>query len=697
MKAWQMRTSRLALLGGALLFTGVLVRTARSDVDPTTPPTYSVEHPECTFFGPKHDSFVNSGLTGQNDSVALGRMTDMVVSRLGYYPGGDALEGIPGGSRTNTSQHSSARGTIDRYIFQAIQDAGVTPAPRTTDWEFIRRVTLDLTGRIPAPDRVLSFVNDPAADKRAKLVDELLAKPEWVDKWAMYFGDLYNNTTTNTTTGVQRYADGRNAFYTWLKGSLTANKPYDKLAYELISSTGTNSYDPAQGHMNWIVNGLVTNGPSQDAYDQEAANTAETFLGMSHMNCTLCHNGRGHLDALSLWGKQELRTTSWGLAAYFAKTRMSRTPVDGAVNGQPYYWTVTDNTGVDYTLGTLTGNRPARCLNNLPPSTVNGVLACGCADGSTPTIRNGQAVCAKGFGNITPVYPFNGHSPNPGENYRAAAAREITNDFQFARAAVNYMWKEFFGLGIVDPPNQFDPARLDPDNPPPDPWTLQPSNPRLLNALAQDFINSGYDLKALMKQICNSDAYQLSSRYSGATLPPDNLFARKLVRRLWAEEIHDAVVQASNILPSYTVNGNTDKFLSTSWAMQLPDTNRLPGGSVANFLDAFLRGNRDDEQRRPDGSLSQALDLMNDPFVMTRIRAMGAGANASLLAKSLTMADEQLVNNLWLNVLSRYPTDAEKQAALTALSSAQNTSIRQQKAENLLWSLYNKVDFIFNY
>src|ERR1700694_5155608 len=120
--------------------------------------------------------------------------------------------------------------------------------------------------------------------------------------------------------------------------------------------------------------------------------------------------------------------------------------------------------------------------------------------------------------------------------------------------------------------------------------------------------------------------------------------------------------------------------------MQLPEPRGLPGGSVTAFMDAFLRGNRDDEDRRPDGSLSQALNLMNDSFVMTRIRATGTGANASLLARSLPMSDEQLVNNLWLNVLSRYPTDAEKQSALAQLASAQNASIRQQKAENLLWS-----------
>ncbi len=74
--------------------------------------------------------------------------------------------------------------------------------------------------------------------------------------------------------------------------------------------------------------------------------------------------------------------------------------------------------------------------------------------------------------------------PSPDENYRAALARDVTGDFQFARAAVNYLWAHFFGMGMVDPPDTFDPARLDPNNPPPAPWTLQPTNAALLNALA---------------------------------------------------------------------------------------------------------------------------------------------------------------------------------------------------------------------
>ena len=233
----------------------------------------------------------------------------------------------------------------------------------------------------------------------------------------------------------------------------SANRPYNDIATDLIAAQGTNSYDSAQGHLNWIVNGLVTNGPAQDAYDQEAANTAETFLGVTHLNCTLCHNGRGHLDSLSLWGKSEARTTSWGLAALFCEDQHYAHAGKCGGKQSAVLLACRGYGRSDYQYGTLTGNRPARCVNNPPPMTVNNLLTCDCVDGSTPAVTNGRATCRAGFGTAAPVYPFNGHTPKSGENYRVALAREVTGDFQFARASVNYIWKEFFrAAGLSIPP-----------------------------------------------------------------------------------------------------------------------------------------------------------------------------------------------------------------------------------------------------
>src|SRR5262249_55622600 len=155
----------------------------------------------------------------------------------------------------------------------------------------------------------------------------------------MFFGDLYQNNSVNAQ--IRRYPDGVKAFNDWIKASLRANTPYDQMARELISTTGANSY--TDGRLNFVVGGVVTGGPIQDIFDQQTANVAETFLGIAHVNCILCHNGRGHLDSLSLWGKNATRAQAWGLSSFLSHTYTNRTPVDGAQGGNPYYWSLTDN------------------------------------------------------------------------------------------------------------------------------------------------------------------------------------------------------------------------------------------------------------------------------------------------------------------------------------------------------------------
>lgn len=625
---------------------------------------YLVEHAECSLFGPQRESF----LAAQKENYRLSALTARVANLLPAPPFGRHPMPASGAQPDPSAGESS--NLIDRYLFQAMQDAGVVPADPINDFEFIRRVTLDLTGRIPTAEAVMRFVADVSPNKRSSLIDNLLKQPEWTDKWTMYYGDLLKNTANKQSMGTVLNPEGRNAFYKWIKDSLSNNKPYNQMAQEIISARGTNTWNPEQGAANWIVLGRVTGGPVQDTQDQLTANVAETFLGLANLNCLLCHNGRGHLDTLNLWGAQTSRYQAWQMAAFLAHTPVPTIVRPDSTKPNSYYWTVADTMRGDYQLGSTSGNRPAR----------------------TP-VGTQRAV--------GPSYIFTGDAPGNGENYRDALARFVTSDFQFARASVNYIWQQFFGRGIVEPANQFDLARLDPANPPPDPWTLQPSNPALLNALAQYFIDSGYDVKSLMRLITNSQAYQLSSRYKGDWSPQNEpLFARKLVRRLWAEEIHDSIAQSSGVPATYRLYLGQDPndvpggTVALNWAMQLPETNsRFLAGVGSNaFLDAFLRGNRDDTSRRGEGSLSQALNLMNDTFVMSRIRTANAGPNG-LINRSLALTNEQLVSTLYINVLSRYPTDAEKSAAYQALQSGD----RRQKAEDLLWSLYNKVDFIFNY
>ncbi|HXS93728.1 MAG TPA: DUF1549 domain-containing protein [Candidatus Limnocylindrales bacterium] len=662
--------SRWILLGGitVLVSSGVLISRAQ---ERGLSSQLSVQHANCTYFGPERQKYIDAALQANGRSTgrhALSEATERVTAALGY---------VPPGSPTYTFTQSQDTGTIDSYIFADLQGHGIAPAPDTTDWEFVRRIYLDLTGRIPTTQQVLGFVSDSDPQKRAKLVDTLLNSSQWLDKWTKYYGDLLKNTVTYPSTGLNRFAQGRNAFYSYIHDSLDNGKPYNTMVTEMLTATAPNSY--VTGQLNWLVGGWIANGPTQDTFDQETSNVADTFLGMEHVNCLLCHNGRGHLDSISLWGANTTRYQAWQLASYVSHTQIGRTVVDPS-NNNVYYWYLADNAKGytnDYTLNTTTGNRPAR-----QPAT-------GCKSGQPCSF-------------VQPQYIFNGDSPKPGENYRAALAREVTGDFQFARAAVNYLWAYFFGQGIVDPPDSFDPARLDPNNPPPAPWTLQPSNARLLNALASHFIQNGYNVKATMREIVNSRAYQLSARYNG-TWSPDyqNYFARKYVRRLWSEEVHDAIVLSSGTYPAYKLTGFTDQGApypaTISFAMQHPDvvggfSTDPQAGNANNLLDAFLRGNRDDQPRKQDGSILQALNMMNG-FVESRLATTGSQPS-QLILSVVNFSNTDAVNTLYLSILSRYPSADELSKATAYLTGG---GTHTQNLQDLAWSLYNKVDFLFNY
>ncbi len=403
--------------------------------------------------------------------------------------------------------------------------------------------------------------------------------------------------------------------------------------------------------MNYLPASRQVMGPAQDIYDLMYVNVATQFLGMQLYDCLACHDGRGHLDQLSLAGSRGTRMETWKLAAFFSRVNLRQ-----AAGAQPQPWLMDERTAGAYNLNTTTGNRTAR-------QPVNGANS------------------------VMPEYVFSGQRST--NNFREGFSEYLTSDPQFARAAVNYIWAELMGLGIVDPPDSFDLARLDPRNPPPAPWGIQPSHPELLEALAQEFINSGFDLRHIVRLIAQSSTYQLSSRYDGEwkdTYVP--YFARKLVRRLDAEEMHDAIMLATGVGASYAVQGLTEP---VRWAMQLPDTT---GGAA--FLNAFGRGNRDNIKRSSEGSILQGLALMNDTFVITRVRTSAANSATPNIARRMLASgldNRGIVHEMYLSVLGRYPTASEETGALRHFDGRDRT----QAVENVLWALLNKVDFIFNY
>ena len=526
---------------------------------------------------------------------------------------------------------------IDGEIFGKMQKDGIAPAPLSSDEEFLRRASLDLTGQIPTAAAVKAFLADTAADKRTKMIDTMLASDGYVDRWTMWFGDLVQNVRVSTNS--RENPPGRNAYHNFIRTSIKDNKPYDQLVRDIISSSG-DSYADATGGTNYWVRQVQPNGPPQDTYDNLASHSGEKFLGMPTL-CLSCHNGLAHLESVNTYLKSKSRYDFWGSAAFFTRVRLIAGPTNGSLM-------LTPSPNSNYVLNTVSGNKSAR----------------------TPV--NGQNT-------VPPVFFLTGEAPRAGEEWRAAYARMLTAHPQFARAAVNYIWKEMFGLGIIEPANNIDLNKLD----------TQATHPVLLEQLTAQFIANKFDLKWLIRTMATSNAYQLSTKYTASEWNEawTPYFARHLPHRLMAEQLLDAVATATNIPVTYQVQGTTPVTL----AMKLPDT--LEGGGVAGrFLDSFGRGNRDDEPRDGDPSIVQALGMMNDnTIILPRIRRT---TNGSTLQQALAASSDPaaIADTLYLATLSRYPTESEKTQAMTYLKSG----TLAQKTEDLQWALLNTLEFLFD-
>jgi hypothetical protein len=583
---------------------------------------------------------------------------------------------------------------IDNYIFDAMERATppVPHAPLSSDAEFLRRVYLDLTGRPPSVQKARAFLASTDPRKRDALIEDIIFGEQWeqfVEKMTLFFGDLLRNRQNIN-------GENRNAYYWYIRGFLEEGRPYDQVARELIASNGDfNSL--SKGYLNFLMRGRETGtNVLVDHLDSLAIQTSRVFLGVS-AECISCHNGARHLEEINLWLKDKTRRELWGMSAFFSGLggRNFQIPTGTA----PAYL---EDCGPN-----APGGLAPICENMVTPG--YDTQSPGQQNGVRPPRTNPDRY-------LQPAYLLTGEAPQDGGLYREELVRIITSDRQFAKALVNYLWKEFMGVGIVDPPYAFDLARQDPKNPPAEPWTIQPSNPELLDALAQAFINANYDLREIVEMIVKSSAYQLSAYFNGTWDERyASYFARHFVRRLSAEQLHDSVVKATGVPGNYKVNllGAGFDPITVNYAVQLPDPSepntgvqqdRNMAAAAVNFLNVFERGDRF-QNTRPDparGSMFQVVQLVNgivppvsgqpfNPaanFLAPRLRATSGGTVQRVLETS-GLTNEQIVDELFLSALSRYPTAAEKSRSMQAMGAD-----RVRGAEDLMWALVNKLDFI---
>jgi len=495
-----------------------------------------------------------------------------------------------------------AANVIDVAALKQWKALGIVPSTLCSDAEFIRRTALDINGSLPTPSDVKAFVANSAPDKRAKLVDRLLSRPEYASFFAIKWADILRNKREGR-------ADIQHAtfnFSDWIRENLASNLPYDQFVRGILAASGNPETSPP---VQWYRKLRETGAFVDD--------TAQVFLGM-RLQCAKCHH-----HPFEKWSQNDY----YSFAAFFA--RVGRKPDTQAQRA----------------------GRDGEVIFTLRAGTVNHP-------------KTGEAMTPRGLGG-TPILVAAGEDPR---QKLVDWMTEPNNPF-LAKALVNRYWAHFFGRGIVEP---LDDIRT----------TNPPSNPALLDGLSESFVKSGYDLKALIRTICNSRVYGLSSAPNESNANDRQSFARHYPRRMSAEVLLDAIADVSGVPTAF------DGLPAGTRAIELPDE------SVAStFLDAFGRPKRDTScecERASDATLSQSLMLLNSSEVQSKLSTNGS--RAEQLAKD-QRPDAQKIDELFWIAYGRAASERETASASAHL--AKHAANKRSAFEDIIWALVNAKEFQF--
>ena len=493
---------------------------------------------------------------------------------------------------------------IDRFIRGQWRRLGIVPSQPADDAAWLRRVTLDICGSLPTENEVAGFLADASEDRRERLVNRLLERPEYASYFALKWADILQNRGAGYSTSKQRA--GTTLFAGWIRDSIAANKPYDQFVAEIITASGSQAENPPT-----VWYRTVRKVP------EYVESVSQAFLGV-RVQCAQCHH-----HPTERWSQADY----YSLAAVFSRV----------------------------------GRKG------------------GFADAEVPTE---EIIFAKASGEVR--HPRTGElmAPRPlggdafalarGQDPRLSLAQWMTsadNPF-FARTMVNRTWAHFLGRGLVHP---IDDARS----------TNPPSHPELLDALARDFVDNGFDVKRLIREITASEAYGLESAPHPGNAGDVQSFARFYPRRLPAEVLLDAFSQVLDVPTEF------DGVPAGTRAIDLPDEN-----VAAHFLDVFGRPARLTacECERVDApALTQALELVNSTEIQRKLTE--ANGYAARLAAD-PRPPVETVPEVFVRVFGRKPRREELDAAASFIESE---SDRADAYRSLLWSLLATNEFMFNH
>ncbi|WP_164100777.1 DUF1549 and DUF1553 domain-containing protein [Candidatus Laterigemmans baculatus] len=501
---------------------------------------------------------------------------------------------------------------IDEHVFANLRQIGIPPSPVCDDPTFLRRVTIDIAGRLPTAEEAKAFLADTAPDRRDQVIERLLRSPNYADYFANKWTPLLKNRRDDASDITSNFA-----FHAWLRDSLLANVPYDQLVRELLAATGTVVENPPVAWYKRVKD------PKEQLED-----ITQLFLGV-RMQCAQCHH-----HPFERWSQDDY----YSMAAFFS--RIGRKPT--GVRGEDLIFH---------------DRGPATAVN----------------------VKSGEALPPAALGDDVGTI-----TPDEDPRLRLADWMGSPENPYFAKALVNRYWKHFFSRGLIEPEDD-----IRDTNP--------PTNPELLAALEAHFIESGFDLKELVRVITRSRTYQLSSIPNEKNWVDRQNYSRFYLRRLQAEVMLDSIDDLTG------ANTNFANLPAETRAIALPDNSYTKSSP---FLQVFGRPEAASVcecERVQSSSLAQSLHLINSADIKNKLATAG-GRAAELSAAEMT--PEEKIHALYLAAFSRPPLPEELETAVAYLNEplldASGKPLAPEAAEkqsfqDLIWALMNTKEFLFNH
>ncbi|APZ93386.1 DUF1549 and DUF1553 domain-containing protein [Fuerstiella marisgermanici] len=549
--------------------------------------------------------------------------------------------------------------SIDRFVAAKLNKLHIMPSPQCSDAEFLRRVSIDLTGTLPPPQEVREFLSDPRKDKRTLKINELLDRPAYAAWWT---NKLCDYTGCNPRQQAELGQELSVQWYMWIVARLKENVPYDEIVRRIVLAQGrssgqsfadytreTSSYFQKDYETDFADRQTMPHYWTRRSMEepQRAAEAfAHNFLGV-RLQCAQCHK-----HPFAQWTQKDYRDFS----RFFETVKFGVKPDDLA-----QYRDLAKRVGMNVRSddGSPVRNDAVRRLEN---GTVYPWRELYIKDrGRTEQVNLLRSGSVSLGGQDDPRQPIMAWMSDPENPW-------------FAKAFVNRVWSSYFHQGIVDPPDDLNPA-----NP--------PSHPKLLDSLTKRFVENQYDMKWLHREIVSSETYQRSCKPSHNNHNDRKNFSRAIPRRMPAEVVYDSVKQIV-AASDQEEEVRTDLTRRASGHLSM----RLAGTYAMQIFGKPERAVNCDCERNNHPTLLQAVFLQNDPIIEQRIESSGWLAEITA-AESANEAIpmRELVEEAWLRALCRLPNKIEIERSLSHLGEAESVSGGMQ---DLLWALINTKEFL---